>query len=511
MIVRRGALTDHYLEGERSVVMVDESVLGLSPIATTILEAVPEGSSVSLHDVTGHVVAAFGPPAGPESAETLTRQQVWDLVAHKVLEVVDDKVGRDGSPSDSDRCREQDASDDDVESAVAALRDALRHIRSDDLGRWTAPGSLSPQSLLAAARQHHVVPYLAAHMDRLDLPGQARSEVEVMAGRQQAGATILAADLVVALETLTAVGVRALACKGLALAAQAHGDYLVRGAGDIDLLVPPSDLERAHGALSEAGWTPGLGYPVPGSSWAWRHLARTGNELTLSGPHSDIDLHWHLAPTRGTFPDFDTLWARRTGVVVASHSVPTLSRYDALAHSAGHAAKDEWRWLRSLIDVHALMSDPDTWLGADRPLRKDQLLTIGLAAREFGTPTVAPAVVTFAEGHVDKTFLRRARHVQAATNAEHRPSAVPGIDFLSRLRVVGLTDGSPREAARLLSRSALPPWLTADLQSPRTTVAAPQALARRAREVGRKWWQKRSALLGVPSGERSDDPVRRSG
>ena len=91
MIVRRGALTDHYVEDERSVVMVDESVLGLSPIATAILEAVPEGVDVGLPTVTQHVVATFGPPAGTESAEALTEQQIWDLVAHRVLVVVEDE------------------------------------------------------------------------------------------------------------------------------------------------------------------------------------------------------------------------------------------------------------------------------------------------------------------------------------------------------------------------------------------------------------------------------------
>ena len=46
-----------------------------------------------------------------------------------------------------------------------------------------------------------------------------------MAGRQRAGATVLAADLSVALEALGDAGVRALAFKGVALAAQAYGDY----------------------------------------------------------------------------------------------------------------------------------------------------------------------------------------------------------------------------------------------------------------------------------------------
>ena len=35
---------------------------------------------------------------------------------------------------------------------------------------------------------------------------------------------------------------------------------------------------------------------------------------------------------------------------------PPCRAYDALAHSAGHAAKDRWRWLRSLLDVHVLAS-----------------------------------------------------------------------------------------------------------------------------------------------------------
>ena len=99
MIVRRGALTDHYVEDERSVVMVDESVLGLSPVATAILEAVPEGVDVGLPTVTQHVVATFGPPAGTESAEALTEQQIWDLVAHRVLVVVEDDGSRDGTSS----------------------------------------------------------------------------------------------------------------------------------------------------------------------------------------------------------------------------------------------------------------------------------------------------------------------------------------------------------------------------------------------------------------------------
>ena len=89
-------------------------------------------------------------------------------------------------------------------------------------------------------------------------------------------------------------------------------------------------------------------------------LRAYGHELLLSNSETDIDLHWHLVPTRGTFPDFDTLWDRREDVMVDGSSTPTLSAYDALAHSAGHAAKDRWRWMRSMLDVHVLASRRDT-------------------------------------------------------------------------------------------------------------------------------------------------------
>lgn len=482
MILKRGALTDHYIEDERSVVMVDESVLGLSPIATTILEAVPDGRRVSLDAVTEHVVSAFGPPDGPLSAKDLTRQQVWDLVAHKVLVLAEDE----STLSDSTAHEDDDLSGQADATSQSALRSALRHLRSGAAGAWTLPGPVPSDAFVAAARQHHVVPYLAAHLDRLDLPGQARSELDAVAGRQRAGATLLAADLCVALEALHAAGVRALAFKGVALASQAFGDFAIRGAGDLDLLVPPADLAVAHEALSRSGWRPAIGYPVPGPSWGWRHFVRTGSELSLKAAHSDIDLHWHLVPTRGTFPDFDTLWSRHEVVSVAGHPVPTLALYDALTHSAGHAAKDRWRWMRSLVDVHALMANPHTWSGADRPLRHDQLLSVGLAAREFGAPFGMPPVIDLAAGEVDATLLQRVHREQERTAPDHRSYAVPGVNFLLGLRAASRTGNSAREAARLLSASVLPPWLARDEPSPHAWVAIPRVVIRRSSDAMRR-------------------------
>lgn len=503
MKVRRGDLTDHYVENERSVVMVDESVLGLSPVATTILEAVPPEVDIDLLDVTQHVVDTFGPPEGRESAEDLTRQYVWDLVAHRVLRVVDDDASATGSSHSDSRHHGSRAAE--QVAAVNALRDALRHLRSTVPGRWTPPASVSAASFVAAARQHHVEPFLAAHLDCLDLPDRARSELKAAAGSQRAGARLLAADLSVALDALAAARVRALAFKGVALASQAYGDFAIRGAGDLDLLVPAEDVARAHDALSAAGWTSPPGYPVPGDTWAWRHFVSTGYELTLTSDLSDIDLHWHLVPTRSTFPGFEALWSRREIVAVDGHSIATLSRYDALTHSAGHSAKDGWRWLRSLVDVHLLLSDSETWLQATRPLRPDQLRTVGLSAREFGTPLGAPQVVYEAAREMDDRFLEQVRRDQSTTTAQHRPLSAPGLQLLRRLHTIRLTRGSARETVRLVSRTALPPWITAFETSPSALVAIPRVLARRTIEVASRL-RPASARQGRQPASRDDWP-----
>ena len=159
-------------------------------------------------------------------------------------------------------------------------------------------------------------------------------------------------------------------------------------------------------------------------------------------------------PTRGTFPDFDTLWERRQEVSVDGHPTPTLSAYDALAHSAGHAAKDRWRWMRSLLDVHVLAARRDTWLGADRPLRGDELVSLGLAVRMFGTTSACHWSSSSRPSITDE--LASVHGDQVATAPAHRPFAVPGINFLLGLRGASRTEASPTaDADHAAPRSAV--------------------------------------------------------
>ncbi len=302
----------------------------------------------------------------------------------------------------------------------------------------------------------------------------------------------LAGDLSRAICLLADLGIRCLTLKGLALASQAHGNAAARGTGDLDLLVHPDDLTRAHHTLTAAGWAPAVDSPAPGYSWAWRHYVRTGHELSLASSTSLVDLHWHLSPARSAFPDFDTLWARAVDVDVLGQAVRTLAPYDALAHSASHSAKDGWGWLRGLVDVHKLMSMPDTWRAADRPLRHDQLLTVGLAARMFGVPDTAPDVVHVSSGlaaNVWDAALAR----QASGGASHEASRVPGLALVRGFRTLRWSGASRQDLWRHASHSAMPEWLTAEETSQYALVAIPRVLARRTSALYRRARQARSA------------------
>ena len=313
---------------------------------------------------------------------------------------------------------------------------------------------------MVAARQHHVVPYLAANLDRLDIPGQARSELEAAAGRQHAGAAVLAADLSVALAALRDAGVRALAFKGVALAAQAYGDFAIRGRATSICSSPRRISTAPIGAVTALAGAPAARIPSARAVVGLAPLRAHGQRAhAQSVAQSDIDLHWHLVPTRGTFPDFDTLWDRREVVIVDGHPTPTLSRYDALAHSAGHAAKDRWRWMRSLLDVHALMCRP-RHLARRRP---------AAPRRPAAVRSAWPLASSARRRSCHRSSVRqprdgRRRAVDAACIAS-RSTTAPAAPTLRRCRAqlprsgcaeLARTEASLREAARLLSRSALP-------------------------------------------------------
>jgi len=340
---------------------------------------------------------------------------------------------------------------------------------------------LPARDLVEAAVRHRVTGVLHAHAETLDLGARFGSELVTCLAQvhdaDSRGVTVQALELHRILAAFADRGVHALVLKGPALAVQSAGYAEARGVGDLDLFVAPGSVELAREVLVAQGWQPRtFGSATPGS-WAWRHVLRTFNEITFDGRASTVDLHWRLDPTQGALPEFDECWHRREVVRLNDLvEVPTLGLRDAFVHSCWHAAKDEWRWLRSLVDVHRLARRPESWADWEEFAGWHVRQTIAVTADVLGLPQTVPAeLARRASG--EHAAVRRARARQLRPPVAHRP--FPAAQSVRNLRHRLRADHSARAVGVALSAAAIPAYSVAGIDDRTAWRAVPKLVLRR--------------------------------
>ncbi len=238
------------------------------------------------------------------------------------------------------------------------LHRAVRFAMGVESARSVTPPDLSvvdAARFAHAVQRHRLEVCLAPHLEALNVPVHALDVISSRAVASQISAMAVAAVSIEVSALLSKAGLRALIIKGCALAAQTTGDFTARGAGDVDVLVHPDDVEAAVRAFEHIGFS-----RVPFTaardfeSRQWRYARWATSEFTLLRGTQAIDLHWCLTSIRSALPAFDDLWQRREYVDVSSTLIPTLDPADALDHSCAHSLRDHWRWIRSLVDVDRL-------------------------------------------------------------------------------------------------------------------------------------------------------------
>ncbi|WP_157571788.1 nucleotidyltransferase family protein [Nocardioides alkalitolerans] len=347
------------------------------------------------------------------------------------------------------------------------------------------PADVTADAFVEATDRHRLMPFFSLNLDRLDLADDLRATIAARGQRERMPALMMARELFRAVDALSDAGVRVLTFKGIALAQQAYGDFTARGSGDLDLLVSPDDLVTARTALVDAGWAADPAYPEPGPSWAWRFVVSNFYELALSGPTSAIDLHWAPDPNHSSLPPFDVLWGRRSTVELAGRPLDTLGSTDALLQSCGHAAKDDWAWLRSLVDIHLLASAQHA-LGEPPRLTRAQRRSLGVAFDGLGTPRTAPPAVHRAArlaGHRSLPLARRRQESELVTSV----GRAPGHGTLMHLRRVGRGVSSLGDARRLVVTMVIPPGTLGDTTAASFTEALGTSARRRSGRARRRF------------------------
>jgi hypothetical protein len=279
-------------------------------------------------------------------------------------------------------------------AATGALRGAVRGamlLESGLASCWEWPG-VEVEDFLCAVRRQRLTELLATHASALDLPQGATQALSRERDSARMGGLLLTRELGRLATLFSETNIPFLVFKGQALAKQSTGDTFARGNGDLDILIAPSSLAAAVEVLEAHEWSAAYDYPRAVDSWSWRHQLSTSWEMTFVGPHSYVDLHWRLGPTHRELPDFETAWRRRRLVDLGTVTVDSLALPDAFAHTCSHAAKDDWRWLRSIVDVHRLARQLST-SGLDVALRPVDLMTLAVTDACIGLPPDVPASV----------------------------------------------------------------------------------------------------------------------
>lgn len=209
-----------------------------------------------------------------------------------------------------------------------------------------APSDVSPEELALAAELHGVEGWVRRRIGPGN-PGIDRAVHAALARHQRAlGEVELAAG------ALKAASVPFLVVKGPALVATCYESADLRSYVDLDLLVRPSDVGAAAGALAA------VGFALLDANWPLLTQAQV-YELRFLGPSGGaLDLHWALSDSlRGCpSPPVEALFARSEVVALGTTCVRTLDPADTVVHLAVHAVGSGGHRLIWLADLRAALA-----------------------------------------------------------------------------------------------------------------------------------------------------------
>lgn len=168
--------------------------------------------------------------------------------------------------------------------------------------------------------------------------------------------------------------IKLLFLKGPILSHQLYGDISLRTSGDLDVLIPIDELEKAEQLLLERGYNKDDYIKTVLNDWKWRH-----HHITYIHPEKMIklEIHWRLHPGPGKEPSFDELWERKSMSKLTSYPTYTLNNEDLFIYLVSHGARHGWSRFRWLFDVHQLINQDINHHEIYKLLKRFHLLHIG--------------------------------------------------------------------------------------------------------------------------------------
>jgi hypothetical protein len=238
-----------------------------------------------------------------------------------------------------------------------------RTVVTDDLKKRISQRGHEPldwAALLDMARYHGVAPLLYRNLSTICSDLVPVASLTLLRQRAQAVALLnrlLAQELVVLCEALTAQGVPVMPVKGATLAVSAYGDVTLRDFDDLDLIIPEAAIAQAQAVLLAQGYERKDPSSEPGESEDDEgpyHVFIKRRTLFR------VDLQWMMAHQHFVFQlDRPEFWQRRTAVPLAGKTVQGLTPEDLLIVLCVHGSKHAWEQLKWVCDVAELVRAHD--------------------------------------------------------------------------------------------------------------------------------------------------------
>lgn len=262
-------------------------------------------------------------------------------------------------------------------------------------------GILDWKRTVDAAREHGVIPalYTRLAVSPAPVPADALQLIKAEFERNAFHCMTNAEELLEVLRAFDQAGIPAMPFKGVVLGASAYGDLTARAAGDIDLLIHPSDLPEATRILEARNYeliTAKLEDGSPKFVLQYEHHFERPSDGMI------LELRWRLELTHPRYREnlgLEWVWPRRSAAKLLGAEVPDLDPVSNLLVLCMHGSKHAWSRLIWICDVARLLDrGPELdWDRAQKEARRVGLwrsLALGvLLARRVADAEVASEVL----------------------------------------------------------------------------------------------------------------------
>ena len=289
----------------------------------------------------------------------------------------------------SDRGMQSTATTPEVSSSeqkilLICARPRLDDDAREDLNRLLS-SKLDWDYLMTAAQRHALLPLMHHHLSKsqIDLvPPAHAKQLKTVFQENVARNLVLMNELASITHSLQSSGVESFPFKGPVLGFIAYDDPGLRQSIDLDIVVRPTDVERARECLTTRGYS------------LARRLNPRQTQFLISRQHNIqfardegrlmVELHWRIAP-RLFAPGFgaEDLWSKLKTINLKGLELKSVPVEELLMTLCVHGARHLWERLSWVTDVAALISATDEirWthlLAMAQRTQTERILLVGL-------------------------------------------------------------------------------------------------------------------------------------